>query len=164
MSRGRVCFTASLKQSTGTAQCAAVDVARVTLLAAAISAALTMQNVHACATDRHASVSSASIHGENELDHGRHLRQASKVRLPAAKANHSSNACRDDDSGIKEYTGKTCAAMKKAGECTQITGSAQLKAIGANTLCGCSCPMAATAQTTAVVAIASTTATRYPTS
>ena len=60
--------------------------------------------------------------------------------------------CVDDDVAMKGYTGMTCTAIKAAGACAQITGNAQLKAIGAHTKCGCSCPVAAAATTAAPTA------------
>ena len=51
--------------------------------------------------------------------------------------------CVDDHAVMMSYTGLNCTAIKAGGACAQITGNAQLKAIGANTKCGCSCPVAA---------------------
>ena len=49
--------------------------------------------------------------------------------------------CVDDDAAMKGYTGMNCTTIKAGGACAQITGNAQLKAIGAHTKCGCSCPV-----------------------
>ena len=51
----------------------------------------------------------------------------------------NSAKCVDDDVAMLKYTGMTCAAIKAAGACAQITGNAQLKAVGANGKCECSC-------------------------
>ena len=40
-----------------------------------------------------------------------------------------------------KYTKMACAAIKKGKACAQITGNAQLIAIGAHKACGCSCPV-----------------------
>ena len=71
--------------------------------------------------------------------------------------------CVDDHAAMKGYTGMNCTAIKAGGACAQITGNAQLKAIGAHTKCGCSCPVAATATATASTAAPTAASTMAPT-
>ena len=51
----------------------------------------------------------------------------------------STSKCVDDDVAMLKYTRMTCAAIKAGNACDRLTGNAQLKAVGANSKCECSC-------------------------